>query len=125
MHPQPDQSRARTERPCEQQKAVQQRPGIESAGAQSERAIDRVLADVDVRAVGSSAQQLEQSIGSPQGGRERVAHAPTSATRDRVQLRQAEGDARRVGEMNSRDRGLRDARGDALAQHPGHCGIGQ
>ena len=123
-HVHADQLRVRTERPCEHDQAVQQRPCRESVPRQRERCVDRVGADVDVDAVDAGAQQLEQRVGRPQCGCERVAHPRQPAAGDGVQLGQAERKSRTVGEPN---RGLEltcHPRRGTRAQQPRNGGIG-
>jgi hypothetical protein len=95
------QRRPRTERAAEGDQAVQQRPRLQAVGADGERGVDRVAADVDVDAGDARAEQREQRIGRPQCGRERVGDAEPAAAGDRVHLGQTERD---IGAARDRDR---------------------
>ena len=113
----------RTQRPGEQDQAVEQRTRHEPAFGQRERGVDRVGAEVQVDPVDPGTQELEQSVGRPQGGRERVADPGQPAAGDGVQLGQAE---RKPGSVRKCDRGPRSpapfGRG-GLAEQPCDRGI--
>jgi hypothetical protein len=72
MDSEPYQTRVWTQHPGEQGQSVEQRARHEAAVGEGEGGVDRVDANVDVDPVDAGSKQLEQSVGSPEGARERV-----------------------------------------------------
>ena len=98
--------------------SVQQWPGDQPLRPQREGRIDRVGPDVKVDAVGSSAQEGEQHVGSPQGGCERVADPRAATAGDRVELGQAERQPGPVGGGDQREQLRCLAAAGVLGEHP-------